>query len=93
MTITAADLGNLRALCEKATPGPWLVSEVPGRECLDEDSAFIAAARTALPALLAEVEEARALLANAAKLTSFYDHPLSETIRAYLSGADREAKK
>jgi hypothetical protein len=73
--MTHEQLQILRALCEKATPGPWeyhksesgdgvlcprggYVVEV-GHGTTNNDAAFIAAARDALPALLDEVERLR----------------------------------
>ena len=52
------DLQALKLLCEKATPGPWVKpAEGYSWTFYSPDSiAFIAFARTALPALIAEVE-------------------------------------
>ena len=56
---------ELRAMCDTATPGPWIrerwsidtVNErVVATANMQLDAAFIAAARTALPELLDEVE-------------------------------------
>lgn len=95
--MTDDDIKNLRALCEKAAPGPWgqagtaekpypSVSSAdrmrgyqvhsmdhlidrPERQFMWEqwnhDAAFIAAARSAVPALLDEVERLRALVESA----------------------------
>jgi len=101
--MTPAELLELRALAEAATPGPWDCDSVdiwnltdagqgfePGRyvdsidivsgrceECgtyqgvkRDSDAAFIAAARSAVPALLDRVE---ALEAEAVKLRAVYE--------------------
>lgn len=74
--ITAEQLAEWRAACEKATPGPWLDSETGdvyartpkgGRLIADfvpyeENRQFIVAASVAMPALLDEVKRLRALL-------------------------------
>lgn len=86
--MTPDEIARLRALCEKATPGPWKQSWTwTGKHSmpmsietqdekrvigtLDEyedqsgaDSAFIAEARTALPAALVEIERLRFLHNN-----------------------------
>lgn len=70
--ITAEQLAQWRAACEKATPGPWWcecadICADKGRLVADfvprgEDSDFIVVSRDALPALLDEVERLRAIL-------------------------------
>ena len=78
---TDLDLGALKELCEKVTPGPWEAErrepfmdgrshyafrrrDVPGvfatMSTLGPDADFIAASRSAVPALIAEVERLRA---------------------------------
>ena len=72
MTETDAEfIARMRALAEKATPGEWIdcngfvrpKADAPfpyGRICAyatDQDSAFIAAARTAIPRLIGMVKE------------------------------------
>jgi len=66
--VTNEKLAELKALCEKATSGPWTISEVQGNsmnefqvdQAIDDhwekNAAFIAAARTAMPELIVEVE-------------------------------------
>lgn len=64
------DIAKLRALCDAATPGPWVngedeLAESPDGfyftwEGRDSDAALIAASRTAVPSLLDEVERLRA---------------------------------
>ena len=90
-TLTIDDISALRALAEKATPGPWRQHLVDDTTVIDEagntvaqtfpdggldddvdfatdteqrehDAAFIATARTALPAALDEIERLRAAL-------------------------------
>ena len=71
------DLGALKELCEKATPGPWCALYPAGGMWSDScddmvlgpllaprpfDADFIATARTAIPALIAEVERLREAL-------------------------------
>lgn len=53
--VTKERIAELRALCEAATPGPWIAAD----ECIliAEDATFIAAARTALPELLDYIAE------------------------------------
>ena len=72
--ITAEQLEQWKALAEAATPGPWAIVEntVQAGDSLfvgtifsDDTPAnadFIAAARTVVPALLAEVDQLRAEL-------------------------------
>lgn len=60
MTIDDAEIKRLRELCEKATPGPW--EDEGGKYGPDE--LFIAASRTAIPALLDELVAARQLAAD-----------------------------
>jgi hypothetical protein len=67
--VTNDELAEARRLCEAATDGPWewdaLKLRSPGRYavitladggCAADDTAFIAAARSLVPALIAEVE-------------------------------------
>lgn len=64
MPITPEQLAQWKTLEEKATKGPWedrtgifsLPDEPPGTSLYSPDAAFIAAARTAVPLLIAEVE-------------------------------------
>lgn len=74
--MTEQQLADLDALAAAATPGPWeqidsrAYSSGTGLQvCLcnetDADAAFIAAARTAVPALVAEVRRLRHELARA----------------------------
>jgi hypothetical protein len=70
--ITNEQLREWRAVCDKATPGPWRcecadICADNGRLVADfvphgEDSDFIVIARDALPALLDENQRLRALL-------------------------------
>jgi hypothetical protein len=74
----ASRIAELRALAEKATPGPWIVIDDAGLghgpadavnafdwDAVDTpDAAFIAAARTALPEALDAIERVRALCAE-----------------------------
>lgn len=70
---TEQELSILEALANAATPPPWDVHEVPGYGYWDgdgfdgkfwdmADAAFIAAARTAVPELIAEVRRLYNLL-------------------------------
>lgn len=72
------DYDALKKLCDEATPGPWYLAENDGAICSDanetritdndmpyEDAAFVIAARTAVPALLAERDGLAAQLAEA----------------------------
>ncbi len=74
----SVDIERLKALCEKATPGPWRTqiwkdapdgSVYAGADWIAnsnrEDITFIAAARTALPDALGEIERLRGLLSLA----------------------------
>lgn len=79
------DLDALEALANAAAPGPWVKDDVAGGSCrvyndhdfviYDEgghgpgDAAFIAATRTAVPALIAEVRRLRKQLALAETIT------------------------
>jgi hypothetical protein len=61
----ALDLDELQRLCDAATPGPWdvedgVVLRKVGDVIFVEDAAFIAAARDALPKLIARVRELEA---------------------------------
>lgn len=83
--MTEDELAALEQLTEAATLGPWMwekysdhvYGDSQGLDGLayditrDEDRAFIAAARTAVPALIAEVRRLRATLAD-------YRHQCSE---------------
>lgn len=53
------DLDALERLAAATTKGPWTYGPVSS-----EDEAFVRAARTALPALVAEVRRLRAQIAN-----------------------------
>jgi hypothetical protein len=66
--LTDAKAAELRALCEKATPGPWVArytgqvvdsdaGQIADVSLSDSDAFFIAASRTAIPALLNERDE------------------------------------
>jgi hypothetical protein len=59
--MTDEQLTKLEELCEKATPGPWRISRDARLFPLNlkADGRFIAAARTALPELIAEVRRLR----------------------------------
>jgi hypothetical protein len=59
--MTNEQLTELEELCEKATPGPWRISRNARifEFKLKADGRFIAAARTALPELIAEVRRLR----------------------------------
>lgn len=85
--MTADEIARLRALCEKATPGPWRTGNASADDFwhgkgsilhdekvlfvgnvnfdLAADAAFIAAARTALPSALDEIERLRSAQAKA----------------------------
>ena len=71
--MTDDELAAAKALCDAATPGPWedvagmlrspdasVVLRFDGYES-EEDAAFIAASRTLVPQLIAEVERLRVL--------------------------------
>ena len=83
MTITPSTLAEWRALAEAATAGPWTISSgatmsgetefwiTETSDRFEPDAAFIAAARTAVPALLDEVArltEERRVLVEALRL-------------------------
>jgi hypothetical protein len=73
MTITPAELAAWKELAAKATAGPWKcrvslalnggfivdVAENVGFDANDNNATFIAAARTAMPRCLAEIERLR----------------------------------
>jgi hypothetical protein len=97
----ALDLGALRELCEKATPGPWearldrydpvIVSagsnwphgddEAHATAYVPADAVFIAAARSAVPALLAEVERLRAERDRARDIAVALEQQTAEAVR------------
>jgi hypothetical protein len=82
--VTDEKTKRLRALCEAATPGPW-THDYDGEQgyavrgpsdgqtvCIgyEEDAAFIAAARTALPEVIDELERLRARILELEGLVS-----------------------
>ena len=87
--MTDAELQHLKDLCAAATPGPWEASGDPqcdgggicaathGRFVLvlsdATDAAFIAAAREALPKLIAEVERLERLTEDNGDWLSDYE--------------------
>jgi hypothetical protein len=83
--LTNDELAAIRARVEAATPGPWRTHIYPMGESTiygvgtcgagPEDLAFIAAARTDVPDLLAEVERLRAELAA---VRAYYSDDASE---------------
>lgn len=110
---TPAYIAELRALAEKATPGPWRQHLVDDTTVIDEagntvaqtfpdggldddvdfatdteqrehDAAFIATARTALPAALDEIERQRLKSRAAAAI----DDMRAESTRSHLTEAD-----
>ena len=93
MTPPPFEVAAARAVCEAATPGPWIAVQLPARgvgpwrvdapdiDCIIGDvgevgtdpcdagnAQFIAAARSLLPAAIAEVERLRGLLEEACGL-------------------------
>lgn len=70
--MTPERIEELRSLCNAATPGPWVqqgsnvIAPETGEDvayyCAMRDAEFIAAARTALPEALAEIERLRAAM-------------------------------
>lgn len=71
--VVTPDLAELRRLADEATPGPWQVESCgccvytePGLRIAEADAGsdtrFIAAARSAVPVLCAEVDRLRGLL-------------------------------
>lgn len=52
--MTPERISELQELCAKATEGPWEIALITRFTC-SADASFIAAARTALPELLAEL--------------------------------------
>lgn len=93
-TLTPEDRDALRALAEKATPGPWLpharyvwTSELGGiiqnwseDANAADDMEFIAAARAAVPALLDMLDQAEAERDHACAL-AVYAHDSSELMQ------------
>ena len=90
-------LAQWSALADAATPGPWETGEEDGMiyvaddssadsvaycGCSLRDAAFIAAARAAVPALLAEVERLRDELAEAERLRDAYKVELGGMCKA-----------
>lgn len=73
--MTPERLAELKELCQKATPAPWETNIYAGNFFLShpkagvipttQDMDFIAAARTALPELIAELEALREVAAAA----------------------------
>lgn len=78
--LTNAEIDRLLAICDKATPEPWWLDDngdisagdetssawVGQMNLNDEDQSFVFEARTALPAALRELREARTLARRAA---------------------------
>jgi hypothetical protein len=105
----ALDLGALRELCEKATPGPWearldrydpvIVSagsnwprgddEAHATAYVPADAVFVAAARSAVPALLAEVERLRAERDTARNIAVALEQQNAEALRLVNEVLDR----
>lgn len=82
--MTPSRLAEIKALADAATPGPWLSRDGEvfrpdftgiAHEVDDDDSDFIAASRTAVPELVAEVERLRDQFSV---LTEEYRDQLSE---------------
>jgi len=78
--MTDEEITRLRTLCDAATPGPWMRVGlfVLDDQCwwLDtrgDNTAFITAAREAVPALLDEVEKLRAALKPFAERAALYE--------------------
>lgn len=70
---TDGELARLQALADEASPGPWntegrWVMNATGSEVAEivmlDDAEFIAAARAAVPALIAELRRLRAALST-----------------------------
>lgn len=87
--ITKEQLTEWQKLCDEATPGPWEEDAglVTADDCFkglcydisDEDAAFIVAARTAMPALIARVIELEAMLCPCGKGSpQSYEGPLED---------------
>lgn len=113
--MTPADIAKARAVCEAATPGPWQqhpdypVTVDDGRnmafDCdTEEDAAFIAAARTHLPAALDALEQSRAREAQVEKelaeavgllrmLLDGTDHYAQDDAAEFVSRFDEEADR
>jgi len=80
MTVADEQLAELEALAEKATPGPWEIDDWFGITnpdgddvgCVDsrESAELIAASRTAIPSLIAEVKRLRAVVADRAAVVN-----------------------
>jgi hypothetical protein len=76
--MTDEQLAELEALAEKATPGPWEIDDWFGITnpdgddvgCVDsrESAELIAASRTAIPSLIAEVKRLRAVVSDRASV-------------------------
>ena len=68
--MTPERIAELRALANAATPGPWEPRWLQYPDCTialgSEDAAFIAAARTALPEALLEIERLTNLIEGCA---------------------------
>ncbi len=97
--MTPAEIARLRALCEKATPGPWTrgagdhwsrqiraangtdIAWIGGIPLPEPDAAFIAEARTALPAALDEIERLRDMC-EAARTLEAECNSLAEKLEA-----------
>lgn len=92
------NLEDLKKLCQEATPGPWglkehgLVSSSFPNSCgenyqiagdIDEqDADFIAAAREALPKLIAVAEAARVVAAGFRRFYDENEQPLVDALAA-----------
>lgn len=86
------DLAALARLCDEATPGPWTVELDDYRALSVENAAFIAAARTAVPALLAEVTALRGEVERMRRDARFADAECNESSWLRESELDRLAE-
>lgn len=96
--IAPEKLAEWKGLAGKATPSPWTIPDdythtldSAVQECLvqcwsDDDAAFIAAARQAVPELVGEVERLRSALVAIASVPNDHLHDVTDC-----TGAAREA--
>lgn len=77
--MTEAELAEIEARANAATPGPWKIGGLRRLQMglMEQDADFVTAARTDVPALVAEV---RRLLAALAKIDSDTIDPLAGAI-------------
>jgi len=88
--VTAEQMAEWRRLTEAASPPPWVADFLPEFDRW-ENQVFIAAARTAMPALLAECERLQSRLDYAQQQAQEHGIALVKQTDAALDDRDRRA--